>query len=60
MEVYMTYPWQTSGGVDIRILCASVPASAINNLHADTGIFMPVSAFYITGNTPFAADFIIK
>ena len=51
IEVDTTYFWQMSHGVDAKVLCASVPASSTKNIHADMGITMPVSAFFISGNT---------
>lgn len=50
IEVDTTYLWQMPGGVDAKSLCASIPGSSTNNIHADTGS-MPVSAFSFTGNT---------
>ena len=51
VEVNTTYLWQTPGGVDAQVLCASAPVSSTSNIHADTGVSMPVSAFFISGNT---------
>ena len=53
IEVDTTLLWQTPNGVDAKVLCASVPASSTNNIHADTGISMPVSAFFVPEHTPF-------
>ena len=50
VEVDTTYLWQMPGGVDAKSLCASIPGSSTNNIHADTGS-TPVSAFSFTGNT---------
>lgn len=51
IEVDTTYSWQMPSGVDAKSLCASIPGSSTNNIHADTGISTPVSAFSFTGNT---------
>ena len=53
VEVDTSYLWQTPGGVDAQVLCASAPVSSTSNIHADIGVFMPVSALFISGNTPF-------
>ena len=45
IEVDTTYSWQMPHGVDDRGGCASVPVVSTNNIHADTGVSMPVSAF---------------
>ena len=50
VEVDTTYLWQMPGGVDAKSLCASIPGSSNNNIHADTGS-TPVSVFSFTGNT---------
>ena len=50
-EVDTTYSWQIPQGVDVRVLCAPVPVSSTSNIHADTGVSMPVSVFFISGNT---------
>ena len=50
-EVDTTYLWQTPGGVDVQVLCALAPVSSTNDIHADMGIFTPMSAFSFTGNT---------
>ena len=51
VDVNTTYLWQTPGGVDAQVLCASAPVSSTSNIHADMGIFTPMSAFSFTGNT---------
>jgi len=51
VEVDTTYLWQMPGGVSAKSLCASISGSSTNNLHADTGVSTPVSAFSFTGNT---------
>ena len=51
IEVNTTYLWQTPGGVDAIGLCASVPVSSTNNIHADPGVSAPVSVFFVSGNT---------
>ena len=51
VEVDTTYLWQMPGGVDAKSLCASIPGYSTNNIHADMGIFTPMSAFSFTGNT---------
>lgn len=51
IEVDTTYSWQMPRGIDAGVLYASVPVSSINSIHADIGVFMPVSAFF-PGNTP--------
>ena len=51
IEANTTYLWQTQSRVDAKILCASVPASLTNNIHADIGVSSPVSDFLISGNT---------
>ena len=51
IEVDTTYSWQMSRGVDATDLYASVPGSSTNNIHADTGVSAPVSAFFVSGNT---------
>ena len=51
IEVDTTYSWQMLSSVGARGLCASIPASSTNNIHADIGFSMPVSAFFISGNT---------
>ena len=50
-EATTTYLWQTQHSVDARVLCASVPTSSTNNIHADMGVSSPVSAFFVSGNT---------
>ena len=50
IEVDTTYSWQMPGGVNAKDLCASIPGSSTNNIHADTES-TPVSAFFISGNT---------
>jgi hypothetical protein len=52
IEVDTTYSWQMPCGVDAKVLYASVPASLTNNIHVDMGIFMPMSAVFISGNSP--------
>jgi len=51
VEVDTTYLWQMLGGVNAQVLCASDPVSSTSNIHADMGIFTPMSAFSFTGNT---------
>ena len=51
VEVDTTYLRQTPGGVDAKVFCASAPVSSTSNIHADMGIFTPMSAFSFTGNT---------
>jgi len=51
IEVDTTYSWQTPSGVDAKVLCAPFPVSSTSNIHADMGIFTPMSAFSFTGNT---------
>ena len=51
IEANTTYSWQMPHGVDVRVLCALVPASATNNIHAGMGVSSPVSAIFISGNT---------
>ena len=53
IEANTTYLWQTPYSVDSKSFCASAPASSTNNIHADTGISMPVSAFFVPEHTPF-------
>ena len=50
-EVDTTYSWQMPSCVDAKGLCASVPVSSTNNIHADTGVSAPGSAFFVSGNT---------
>ena len=45
IEADTTYLWQMPSCIDAKVLCASVPASSTNNIHADMGISLPVSAF---------------
>ena len=52
-EVDTTYSWQMPCGIDAQDFCASIPVSSTNNIHADTGISMPVSAFFVPEHTPF-------
>lgn len=52
IEANMTYLWQMPHGVDAKGLYASVSASSTNNIHADIGVYSPVSAFLISRNTP--------
>ena len=60
IEVDTTYSWQMPCGVDVEGLCASVPASSTNDIHADMGISMPVSAFFYYGKHSLSAGFSIN
>ena len=51
IEADTTYSWQMPHGIDAKVLCAPIPASSTNNIHADMGVSSPVSAFFISGNT---------
>ena len=51
VKVDTSYLWQTPGGVDAQVLCALILVSSTSNIHADMGIFAPMSAFSFTGNT---------
>ena len=53
IEVDTTYSWQMPHGVDVRGLCALVPASSTNNIHAYMVVSSPVSAFFVPEHTPF-------
>ena len=50
IEANTTYLWQTMGSIDARIAYTSVPVSSTNNIHADMGVFTPVSAFFVPGS----------
>lgn len=52
IETDTTYLRHTPSSVDGQELRASDPGSSTNNIQADTGVFMPVSAFIVSGNTP--------
>ena len=52
IEANTTYLWQAQSSIVAGDFCASVPASSTNNVHADTSVSSPVSAFLISGNTP--------
>ena len=56
IEANTTYLRQTPGGVDAKVLSASVPVSSINNIHADTGVSTLVSAFFVYGKHISAPD----
>ena len=47
IEVDTTYSWQRLSGDDGQESRASVPVSSTNNIHADTGVSMPVSASFV-------------
>ena len=51
VKVDTSYLRPTLGGVNDQVLCASAPVSSTSNIHADMGIFTPMSAFSFTGNT---------
>ena len=51
IEVDTLYSWQTPSGIDADGLHASIPGSSTNNIHVDTVVSSPVSAFSFTGNT---------
>ena len=50
-EVDTTYSWQRPCSIDAQEFCASGPVSSTNNIHADSGVSTPVSAFFVSGNT---------
>ncbi len=49
IEATTTFLWQTPSYVDTKVHCASVPVPSTNNIHADMGASMPVSAFFVSG-----------
>ena len=51
IEKNATYLWQMPSGFDAKVLCAPAPVSSTSNIHADMGIFTPMSTFSFTGNT---------
>ena len=51
VKVDTSYLWQTPGGGNAQVLCALIPVSSTSTIHADMGIFTPMSAFSFTGNT---------
>ena len=54
-EANTTYSWQMPCGVDAKSLCASIPGSSTNNIHADNGVYAWFGFFRI-GKHIFAAD----
>ena len=52
VEADTTFFRQTPSGVDAKVVCASVPVSSTNSNIADMGISIPVSALFVSGNTP--------